>query len=123
MDVKFDEHIKALVLLTSMPSDWDVTVNSICSGAGTTKKLKFNDVCDILLNEETRRQNNLEDPSSSALSIENRGRTFNKNSNNNRGRSKSRAPGKGRSVSKSGKWSDGCWHCRKSGHVKRDCNQ
>jgi hypothetical protein len=123
VDVKFDEHIKALVLLTSMPSDWDVTVNSICSGAGTTKKLKFNDVRDILLNEETRRQNNLEDPSSSALSIENRGRTFNKNSNNNRGRSKSRVPGKGRSVSKSGKWSDGCWHCGKSGHVKRDCNQ
>ncbi|XP_024199952.1 uncharacterized protein LOC112203184 [Rosa chinensis] len=49
VDVKFDEHIKALVLLTSMPSDWDVTVNSICSGFETTKKLKFNDVRDILI--------------------------------------------------------------------------
>ncbi len=55
VDVEFDEHIKALVLLTSMPSDWDVTVNSICSGAGTKKKLNFNEVRDTLLNEEARR--------------------------------------------------------------------
>ncbi|KAL6223431.1 hypothetical protein ACLB2K_006818 [Fragaria x ananassa] len=53
VDVNFDEHIKALVLLTSMPPDWDMTVNLICSGAGTTKKLKFDDVWDVLLNEET----------------------------------------------------------------------
>ncbi|KAL6178576.1 hypothetical protein ACLB2K_050094 [Fragaria x ananassa] len=53
VDVKFDEHIKALVLLTSMPPNWDVTMNSICSGAGTTKKLKFDDVCDVLMNEVT----------------------------------------------------------------------
>ena len=33
VDVKFDNHIKALVLLTSMPADWDVTVNSICIGS------------------------------------------------------------------------------------------
>lgn len=124
VDVKFDDHIKALVLLTSMPADWDVTVNSICSGAGTTTKLKFNDVRDTLLNEETRRKNNnLEDSSSYALSTENRGRTFNKNSNSNRGRSKSRAPGKNRSMSKSGKWSNGCWHCGMTGHLKKDCKQ
>lgn len=122
MDVKFDDHIKALVLLTSMPVDWDVTVNSICSGSGATTKLKFNDVHDTLLNQETRRKNNnLEDPSSSALSTQNRGRTFNKNSNTNRGRSKSRTPGKGRRMSKSGKWSNGCWHCGMSGHLKKDC--
>ncbi|KAL6219383.1 hypothetical protein ACLB2K_007142 [Fragaria x ananassa] len=76
VDVNFNEHIKVLVLLTSMPPDWDMIVNSICRGAGTTKKLKFDDVYDVLLNEETRRLNNHEDPSSSALSMENRGRTF-----------------------------------------------
>lgn len=46
VEVKFDDHIKALVLLTSMPAYWDVTVNSICSGVRITMKLKFNDVSD-----------------------------------------------------------------------------
>lgn len=67
VDIIIGEHLKALVLLTSMPDTWDVTVNSICSLAGKNK-LVYNEVQDTLLSEETRRKKNDDEESSATTS-------------------------------------------------------
>ncbi|KAE8694473.1 hypothetical protein F3Y22_tig00110783pilonHSYRG00316 [Hibiscus syriacus] len=87
VEIEFDDEVRALIILSSLPDNWNATVTTISSSSGNNK-LKFDDVRDLVLSEEIRRRESNETSTSSALHTEYRGRTSERNSN--RGRSKSR---------------------------------
>ncbi|KAL5856639.1 hypothetical protein ACOSQ3_004097 [Xanthoceras sorbifolium] len=113
VEIEFDEEVRALILLSSLPDSWNATVTAVSSSSGNNK-LKFDDVRDLVLSEEIRRRESSEASSSSALHTESRGRTSERSSY--RSRSKSR-----RGKSRSGKKDFSCYNCGKKGHFKRDC--
>ncbi|KAL5771289.1 hypothetical protein ACOSP7_015443 [Xanthoceras sorbifolium] len=113
VEIEFDEEVRALILLSSLPDSWNATVTAVSSSSGNNK-LKFDDVRDLVLSEEIRRRESGEASSSSALHTESRGRTSERSSC--RSRSKSR-----RGKSRSGKKDFSCYNCGKKGHFKRDC--
>lgn len=49
--IEFDEEVRALILLSSLPKSWNATVTTVSSSSGSNK-LKFDDVHDLVLNEE-----------------------------------------------------------------------
>ena len=113
VEIEFDDEVRALILLSSLPDSWNATVTAVSSSSGNSK-LKFDDVRDLVLSEEIRRKESGETSNSLALHTESRGRTSERNSN--RGRSKSR-----RGKSRWGKKDFNCYNCGKKGHFKKDC--
>ena len=87
VEIEFDDEVRALILLSSLPDSWNATVTAVSSSSGNSK-LKFDDVRDLVLSEEIQRRESGETSNSSALHTETRGRTSERNSN--RDRSKSR---------------------------------
>ncbi|KAE8713932.1 Detected protein of unknown function [Hibiscus syriacus] len=87
VEIEFDDEVRALILLLSLPDSWNATVTAVSSSSGN-RKLKFDDVRDLVLSEEIRQRESGEASTSSALHMEPRGRTSERYSN--RGRSKSR---------------------------------
>ena len=55
VEINFEDEIRALVLLSSLPEAWDGLVMTVSNSCGTGT-LKFNDVVSVLLNEEARRK-------------------------------------------------------------------
>ena len=115
VEIEFDDEIRALIVLASLPNSWEAMRMAVSNSAGKGK-LKYNDIRDLILGEEVRRRDAGETSSSgSALNLEARGRG--KDRNYNRGRSKSR---KGRSKSKPRRQLE-CWNCGKTGHIRKNC--
>eukprot|EP00253_Pinus_taeda_P009048 PITA_09048 len=111
--VTFDDEVRALLFLCSLPESWNGLVMAISNSISRSSTLNFVDVVGAILSEEMRRKSSGE-TSDNALVVETRGRKI------ERGKipgyhSKSR---KGRSKSRSGIM---CWKCRKKGHLKKDC--
>ena len=111
--VNFDDEVRALLFLCSLPESWNGLVMAISNSVSGSSNLKFDDVVGSILSEAMRWKSSSE-TSGNALSKESRGRRM------ERGkilgyRSKSR---KGRSKSRSGIV---CWKCGKKGHLKKDC--
>ncbi|KAK2972111.1 hypothetical protein RJ640_013845 [Escallonia rubra] len=104
--IDFDDKIRALLFLCSLPDMSNFTIS------GT---LTLNDVVSSVMNDEMRRKT-IDDgiSSSTALSVESRGRQNNKQ--NNRGIS----PTRGRSKSRGKRRTIVCWKCNKEGHKKND---
>ena len=48
---EFDEEVRTLILLSSLLEIWNATITSVSRLSGSNK-LKFNDVHDLVLNEE-----------------------------------------------------------------------
>jgi hypothetical protein len=112
--VDFDDDVRALLILFSLPERWNGLVMVISNSVSGSNTLKFNDVVGVILSEEMRRKITGE-TSGNVLNMDNRGRQkdrgkgFGKRGNSRKGRSKSRL----------GKIE--CWNCGKKGHLKKDC--
>ncbi|RVW71155.1 Retrovirus-related Pol polyprotein from transposon TNT 1-94 [Vitis vinifera] len=118
VEIDFDDEIRALIVLASLPNSWETMRMAVSNSTGK-EKLKYNDIRDLILAEEIRRRDAGETSGSgSALNLETRGRGNNRNSN--QGRSNSRNSNRNRSKSRSGQQVQ-CWNCGKTGHFKRQC--
>ncbi len=93
VEIEFDEEVRALILLSSLPESWNATVTAVSSSSGSNK-LKFDDVRDLVLSEEIRRRELDESSTSSVLHTESRGRNSTKG--NGRGRTDYRGRSKDR---------------------------
>ena len=54
VDINFKDEIKALILMSSLPESWNIVVAAISSSRGS-KKLKFGEICDVILRESIRK--------------------------------------------------------------------
>ena len=111
--INFDDEVRALLFLCSLPESWNGLVMAISNSLFGSSTLKFDDVVGAILSEEMRQKSSCE-TSGNSLSAETRGRRM------ERGKSsryciKSR---KGRSKSRLGIV---CWKCGNKGHLKKDC--
>eukprot|EP00253_Pinus_taeda_P025004 PITA_25004 len=95
--VNFDDEVRALLFLCSLPESWNGFVMAISNSVSGSSTLKFDDVVGAILSEEMRRKSSGE-TSGNALSAESRGRKMERGKSSGY-RSKSR---KGRSKSRSG---------------------
>ncbi|GJU47681.1 retrovirus-related pol polyprotein from transposon TNT 1-94 [Tanacetum coccineum] len=71
VDIKFDDEVQALLLLSSLPESWSGTVTAVSGSTGSTK-LKFDNIRDLILGEDIRRKTSGE-YSNSLLSAEDKG--------------------------------------------------
>ena len=55
MENKFDDEIHALIVLASLPNNWEAIRMVVSSSAGKGK-LKYDDIQDLILSEEVRRR-------------------------------------------------------------------
>jgi hypothetical protein len=112
--VDFDDEVRPLLILCSLPESWNGLVMVVSNSVSGSNTLKFDDVVGVILSEEMRRKSTGE-TSGNALNMENRGRQKDRGKGSgNRGNSRKR-----RSKSKLGKIE--CWNCGKKGHLKKDC--
>jgi hypothetical protein len=112
--VDFDDEVRALLILFSLPERWNGLVMAVSNSVSGSNTLKFDDVVGVILSEEMRWKSTGE-TSGNALNMENRGRQKDRGKGSvNRGNSR-----KGRSKSRLGKIE--CWNCGKKGHLKKDC--
>ena len=95
--IKFEDEVRALLFLCSLPESWNGLVMALSNFVSGSSTLKFDDVVGAILSEEMRRKSSGE-TSGNALSAESRGRKMERGKSS-RYRSKSR---KGRSKSRSG---------------------
>jgi len=117
VEIDFDDEIRALIVLASLPNSWEAVRMAVSNSAGKSK-LSYEDVRDLVLGEEVRRKDAGETSGSgAALNLEEKGRGQERNSG--RGRSKSK---KARSKSKFGRQPE-CWNCGKTGHYKKNCRE
>ena len=115
VDIKFDDEVQALLLLSSLPDSWSGTVTAVSSSSGTTK-LTFEGIRDLILGEDIRRRSAGES-SSNLLSTEERGRKSNRGGNG-KGRSRSKSRKRGQSKNRK---DITCWNCKENGHFRNQC--
>ncbi|KAL6529536.1 hypothetical protein OROGR_015159 [Orobanche gracilis] len=111
VDIKFDDEVLALMLLSSLPESWSGVVTTVSSTCGTTK-LTYRGIQDMILSEGVRRQNAV-GSSDNLLSMEERGRNSNKGGR--RGTNKGRGQSRSRNVT--------CWNCQEKGHFRSQCTK
>ena len=118
MGVNFDEEIRALLILCSLPKSWNGLVMDVSNSIPGSGTLKYDDVIGVILSEETHRKSLSGSTSGSALNAQSRGR-MNERGSNSRNHGKSRGKSKGRRSQPRGP--NDCWYCGKLGHKKKDC--
>ncbi|MCO5547338.1 hypothetical protein L7F22_000787 [Adiantum nelumboides] len=126
---EFDDELKSIFLLCSLPNSWDIFCTAISTSA-PNGKLVFNDVTNALLTAEIRtaeiRRKSLEGASHgdayiASSSQRQRGRDRYKNKRksrerNPRSQSKNTNPSRERSAR-----NVECYYCHKKSHYKKDC--
>ena len=115
VDINFEDEIKALILMSSLPESWDTVVAAISSSRGS-EKLKFDEIHDVVLSESIHNRE-VGDSSGSALSVDRRGRSKTKVQNQH-----------GRSESKNQRKSPNrlnvtCLNCGEKGHLRTSCTK
>ncbi|GJR25593.1 putative RNA-directed DNA polymerase [Tanacetum coccineum] len=118
VDIKFNDEVKALLLLFLLPKSWSGTVTAVSGLTGTTK-LKFDNIHDLILGEDIRRKT-FEEYSNSLLSAEDkcRGRKQDRGQKQKRSRSKSKKRGQSKN-----RQDITCWNCNQKGHFQNQCLQ
>ena len=71
--VNFDDEVRALLILCSLPESWNSLVMAVSNSFPSSNTLKFDDVVGVILSEEMRRKNRGE-TSDNALTMERKGR-------------------------------------------------
>ena len=80
VEIDFNDEIRALIVLASLPNSWEAMKMTIRNSTGK-EKLKYNDIGDLILAEEIRRRDAGETlRSGSVLNLETRSRGNGKNS-------------------------------------------
>jgi hypothetical protein len=110
--VDFDDEVRDILILCSLPENWnglDIVVSNSISSSNT---LKFDDVVGAILGEEMR-QKITGETLGNVLNMENKGRQTDKG----RGSGNCRNSRKGISKYKFGKVK--CWNCGRKGHLNK----
>ncbi|GJZ57506.1 retrovirus-related pol polyprotein from transposon TNT 1-94 [Tanacetum coccineum] len=115
-DIKFDDEVQTLLLLSSLYESWSSTVTAVSGSTGTTK-LKFDNIHELIIREDIRRKTSRE-YLNSLLSAEDkgRGRKQDRGQKQNRGRSKSKKRGQSKI-----RQDITCWNCNQKGHFQNQC--
>ena len=81
MGVNFDEEIRALLILCSLPERWNGLVMAMSNSIPGSSTLKYDDVIGVILIEETCRKSSGRSISGSAFNAQSRLRTTERGSN------------------------------------------
>ncbi|MCO5568295.1 hypothetical protein L7F22_021994 [Adiantum nelumboides] len=111
--VEFDDSVRAMFLLVTLPDSWD-TFHTTVSNSAAPDGLKCADVESSLLMEEVNRKNVEDTKSSNAMHV--RGKSHSRGNYERCDKSKSCS----RSKSRHGKGIE-CYYFHKKGHTKKDC--
>ena len=111
--VKFDEPVRAMFLLITLPESWD-TFRTALSNSAPPDGLTIAGVEGSLLTEETNRKT-MDKGKGTALFVRGRAKEKQQGAKRHQSRSKSR--------SAKGKSDIECYHCGKKGHMKKDCRE
>ena len=76
--INFDSEVRALLIHSPLPNSWDGLVMAVSNSLGSSS-MKYDDVVSVILREEVCRKSTSRETSSSALNMEGRGRTTDKN--------------------------------------------
>ena len=71
--VNFDDEVRALLILCSLPKSWNRLVMAVSNFVPSSNTLKFDDVVGVILSEEMRRKS-IGEASGNVLTMERRGR-------------------------------------------------
>ena len=81
MGINFDEEIRALLILCSLPESWNGLVMAVSNSVPGSSTLKFDDVIGVILNEETHRKTLGGSTLGSALNAQSRGKMSERGNN------------------------------------------
>jgi hypothetical protein len=112
--VEFDDEVRALLILCSLPESWNGLVMAVSNSVSGLNTLKFDDVVSVILSEEMRWKS-MGETSGNALNMENKGRQKDRG----KGSENCRNFRKGRSKSRLGKIE--CWNRGKKENLKKYC--
>ena len=107
-----EDELRAMILMSSLPSSWETFVTTVCNASTTT--IKYSEVTSAILTEAAQRKSFTKDSAEEAYVVQG-----SNDRSNNRGRSSSRPPNNQRSRSKS-RETQICNYCKKPGHIKAD---
>nr|KYP34101.1 Retrovirus-related Pol polyprotein from transposon TNT 1-94 [Cajanus cajan] len=111
MDIKFDDEVQAVLLLSSLPNNWSGIVTIVASTSRTTK-LTFEGIRDLILGEDVRRRN-------TTKSVGFLLRTYGRGSRHERGQGSRCDRSKSKKRGQSTPHKDiTCWNCQHNGHFK-----
>ena len=70
--IEFDDEVRALILLASLPNSWEAMRMTVSNSVGKSK-LKYDDIRDLILSEEVRRRDaNIDNTQDQAFVTENK---------------------------------------------------
>ena len=74
MGIEFDDEVRALILLVSLPNSWEAMKMTVSNSAGKSK-LKYDDIRDLIISEEVRRRDaNIDNAQDQVFVTENKSR-------------------------------------------------
>ena len=78
VEIEFDDEIRALIVLASLPNSWEAMRMAVSNSVGKDK-LKYGDTRDLILSEKVRRRDaGIDNAEGQAFVTENTGRSKNK---------------------------------------------